>query len=68
MAEFLTSPHSTQAETTTETDDRGNQAQASQIRTEYWAKRIVWFLIALTSLWDIAVTIDKDFALTRRFF
>ncbi|HWY93681.1 MAG TPA: hypothetical protein VNX69_00745 [Steroidobacteraceae bacterium] len=68
MADILTSPHSTQAATTTQTDDRSNQAQASQIRTEYWAKRIVWFLIALTSLWDIAVTIDKDFALTRRFF
>jgi hypothetical protein len=69
MVDILTSPHSTQAATATQTHDRSNQAQiASQIRTEYWAKRIIWFLISLTSLWDIAVTFDKYLALTRRFF
>jgi len=59
----------TRAATATHTHDRSNQAQTtSQIRTEYWAKRIIWFLISLTRVWDIAVTFDKHFALMRRFF
>jgi hypothetical protein len=83
MVDILTSPRSTRAARATHTHDRSDQAQtasnqaqrasnqaqtASQIRTEYWARRIIWFLISLTSLWDIAVTFDKHFALTRRFF
>lgn len=44
------------------------QGGAPQIAAAYWAKRIVWLLVAVTSLWDIAVTFDKHFALTGRLF
>jgi hypothetical protein len=68
MVDTLTSPHSTHAATTAHTPDRSNQAQTAQITTEYWAKRTLWLLVALISLWDIAVTFDKHFALIRRLF
>jgi hypothetical protein len=39
---------------------RGNQAKTSGQETlEYWASRIMWALVMITSLWDIAVTFDK---------
>jgi hypothetical protein len=40
--------------------ERSNQAKASRQETvEYWAKRIMWVLVIITSLWDIAVTFDR---------
>ena len=36
----------------------------SQISAEYWARRCMWLLVMVTSLWDIAVTFDRHFAFT----
>jgi hypothetical protein len=35
---------------------------------EYWAARIMWLLVAVTSLWDISVTFGRHFALAMRYF
>ncbi|MHB8477080.1 MAG: hypothetical protein ACYDBZ_12435 [Steroidobacteraceae bacterium] len=35
---------------------------------EYWAGRLVWVLVIMISLWDIAVTFDKPLLLTARLF
>ena len=45
---------------------RHNIPAASQIAAEYWAKRALWLMVVVTSLWDILVTFDKHFALTGR--
>ena len=61
MVDMLTSPRETQV-TTVETPDREIQSEtALPTAAEYWAKRIMWFLVAVTSLWDIAETFDKHF-------
>jgi hypothetical protein len=40
--------------------EQGNQAKASRQETaEYWARRIMWALVIITSFWDIAVTFGK---------
>jgi hypothetical protein len=40
--------------------ERSNQAKTSRQETvEYWARRIMWVLVIITSLWDIAVTFGK---------
>ena len=40
--------------------DPGEQRErAAQIAAEYWARRTMWLLVAVTSLWDIAVTFDQ---------
>jgi hypothetical protein len=54
------------------TDDaaeRDTHAQsASQAEVESWARRAMWLLVAVTSMWDIAVTFDRHFELTARLF
>jgi hypothetical protein len=35
---------------------------------EYWGRRIVWTLVILVSLWDIAVTFDRPSILAARLF
>jgi hypothetical protein len=35
---------------------------------EYWGGRILWTLVILTSLWDIAVTFDTPSVLVARLF
>ena len=35
---------------------------------EYWAGWPMWALVIATSLWDIAVTFDRPFALAARLF
>jgi hypothetical protein len=47
---------------------RRQSETASQIAAEFWAARIMWLLVALTSSWDIAVTFGQRFALTMRYF
>jgi hypothetical protein len=40
--------------------ERSNQANTSRQETvEYWANRIMWVLVIITSLWDIAVTFGR---------
>jgi hypothetical protein len=57
MVDALTSPRPTRAATTTDTPDRSNRSEsASQTTVEYWASRIMWLLVAVTSLWDIVET------------
>ncbi len=48
--------------------DRGNnQAKTTRQDTvEYWASRIMWLLVLVISLWDIVVTFDKHFDLSKR--
>jgi hypothetical protein len=52
--DMLRSPRVAQAATIAQTD--------SITRVEYWAKRVMWLLVAAMSLWDIAETFDKHFA------
>ncbi|HEV7613365.1 MAG TPA: hypothetical protein VGO37_15915 [Steroidobacteraceae bacterium] len=40
---------------------------ASQIAAEYWARRAMWVLVIVTSLWDIGATFDRALGLTARF-
>jgi hypothetical protein len=48
--------------TPVEAPDRETQQEtALPTAAEYWSKRIMWFLVAATSLWDIAETFDKHF-------
>ena len=50
-------------------DGRDGHEQAAWHReAEYWAKRAMWLLVAVTSLWDIAVTFDRHVELTARLF
>lgn len=39
---------------------------ASQASAEQWARRAMWLLVVVTSLWDIGVTFDKSLGLTAR--
>jgi len=40
--------------------ERSNQAETKRQETvEYWAKRIMWVLVIITSFWDIAVTFGR---------
>ena len=39
---------------------------ASQAAAEQWARRAVWLLVIVTSLWDIGVTFDKSLGLAAR--
>jgi hypothetical protein len=48
--------------------DPGEQRErAAQIAAEYWARRTMWLLVTVTSLWDIAVTFDEYLGVTGRF-
>ncbi|HXA34727.1 MAG TPA: hypothetical protein VNW26_00210 [Steroidobacteraceae bacterium] len=48
--------------------DSGEQRERlAQIAAEYWARRTMWLLVTVTSLWDIAVTFDKYLGFTGRF-
>jgi hypothetical protein len=47
--------------------DRSNQSETDRHNTvEYWAQRIMWLLVAVTSLWDIVVTFDRHFDWSKR--
>jgi hypothetical protein len=40
--------------------EQSNQARTSrQEMVEYWAKRIMWVLVIITSLWDISITFGR---------
>ena len=40
--------------------------QALSDAAEYWARRVMWVLVVITSLWDVAVTFDRHFPGPRR--
>jgi hypothetical protein len=44
------------------------ERKAHQASVKSWAARAMWLLVAVTSLWDIAVTFDRHFELTTRLF
>jgi hypothetical protein len=49
--------------------DAGGEAESSlAAAAEYWGGRILWTLVILTSLWDIAVTFDTPSVLVARLF
>ena len=48
--------------------EQSDQAQSDWQIAECWARRAMWLLIAVTSLWDILVTFDRHFELTARLF
>jgi hypothetical protein len=49
--------------------DSDEQAEATlAAAAEYWGRRIVWTLVILMSLWDIAVTFDRPSVLVARLF
>jgi hypothetical protein len=61
--DMLTSPRVSQVTTTAESPGRVTQSEtALHTPVEYWAKRISWLVVAVASLWDIAETFDKHFA------
>jgi hypothetical protein len=63
MVDTLTRPHAAGVATAADTPDRMNLSEtALQVAAEYWAKRIMWSLVAVTTLWDIAETFDKHLA------
>jgi hypothetical protein len=67
MVNLLTSPNMGPATRITDSPDRHKKSEAaSQVAAEYWAKRTMWLLVTVTSLWDIVVTFDKHFDLTGR--
>ncbi len=43
-----------------------DEVATSQLTLESWARRAMWLLVAVTSLWDIAVTFDRHYDLTAR--
>jgi hypothetical protein len=52
-----------------QSSDSGSQAESSlAAAAEYWGRRIVWTLVILMSLWDIAVTFDRPSVLAARLF
>ena len=54
---------------TAQTSDSSDLPQSSLSAAECWARRTTWVLVIVMSLWDIAVTFDKPFALiTARLF
>ena len=61
MVDMLNSPR---VATTAETPGRVTESKTAALPTpvEYWAKRIMWLVVAVTSLWDIAETFDVHFA------
>jgi hypothetical protein len=67
MVNLLTRPNKRPAATTAEPADLLNQFEAaSQFAAEYWARRTMWLLVTVISVWDIVVTFDKHFNLTGR--
>ena len=64
MVDMLKSPRVAAAATTVETPDRVTESKTAALPrpVEYWAKRIMWLVVAVTSLWDIAETFDVHFA------
>ncbi len=69
MVGSLRSSHGIREATIGRPDRGNNQAKTTgQDTVEYWASRIMWTLVAVTSLWDIAVTFDRHLDLSKRIF
>lgn len=67
MVNLLTRPNPRPAARNAESPDLHTQSEAaSQYAAEYWARRTMWLLVTVISLWDIVVTFDKHFNLTGR--
>jgi len=67
MVNLLRRPNARPAARTAESPGLHNQfEEASQYAAEYWARRTMWLLVTVISLWDIVVTFDKYFNLTGR--
>jgi hypothetical protein len=60
VVDILTSPRVATGGTTPGTTGRviESKTAALPMPLEYWAKRIMWVMVAVTSLWDIAETFD----------
>lgn len=59
----------THAAESAQSPDSGDQAESSlAAAAEYWGRRVVWTLVILMSLWDIAVTFDRPSVLAARLF
>jgi hypothetical protein len=57
------------AATTPQTPDQSDQTETDLAAVaEYWGVRAVRVLVIAASLWDIAVTFDRPFALAARLF
>jgi hypothetical protein len=57
VVDMLTNSRVAQAATIAETPERMTQSGTGSLtRVEYWAKRVMWLLVAVMSLWDIAET------------
>jgi hypothetical protein len=65
IVDMSMSRHEMHAAMTGDAPDRENDEQTA---AKSWATRAVWSLVAVTSLWDIAVTFDRHFEFTARLF
>jgi hypothetical protein len=59
--------HEAEGPTTGSCERHRQPETASQIVAEYWAARIMWLLVAMTSSWDVAHTFGPHFALAMRY-
>jgi hypothetical protein len=67
MVNLLMRPNMRPAARTADSPDTHNQSEAAfHFAAEYWARRTMWLLVTVVSLWDIVVTFDKHFDLTGR--
>jgi hypothetical protein len=60
MVNLLTRPNMRPAARTADSE------AAFQYAAEYWARRTMWLLVTVVSLWDILVTFDRHFNVTGR--
>ena len=68
MIALVSGPQGTGAVRTAVAPDQGGQSEAAWQTARYWATRFLWLLVIVTSLWDIAMTFDRHFAMTGRLF
>ena len=69
IADTSMSLHVMQPAMTVDPADRDEHEQTAwQMEAESWARRAMWLLVAMTSLWDLAVTFGRHFYLTARLF
>jgi hypothetical protein len=66
MAGALRNPPGIQAATIGRPDRSDQPETGRQSSVEYWANRIMWLLVTVTSIWDIVVTFDRHFDWSKR--
>lgn len=68
MIGLLSSPQGTGAVRAADAPEQCGQSEIAWQLAEYWAKRFLWLLVTVTSLWNIAMIFHRHFAMTGRLF